>query len=84
MVHSLSAPQRRMLLEMLVSERAGEHALRVGRYMDREHIANSLCRLLMVDWVTEQEIIFTEQGRTLAEHLADWVVDRTAYAARAC
>lgn len=73
-----------MLLEMLVSERAGEHALRVGRYLGREHTASSLCRLRMVDWVAEQEIIFTEHGRTLAEHLAERVVGRSMYAVRVC
>ncbi len=79
-MHTLSAPQRRMLLEMLASERSGESALYVGRYFGRDRTASSLCRLRLADWVDEDEIIFTEQGRWLAESLATRLVDRFAYA----
>lgn len=82
--HTLTAPQRRMLLEMLASERSGEVALFVGSYLGRDRTASELCRLRMADWVAEQEIIFTEYGRTLAERLAARLVDRTAYAALVC
>lgn len=83
-VQTLSAPQRCMLLEMLVSERAGESALFVGRYLGREHTARSLCRLRMAHWVADQELVFTEYGRALAEHLALRVVGRSTHAALVC
>ncbi len=83
-VHTLSAPQRRMLLEMLASEREGEHAILVGSFMGRDRTASSLCRLRMADWIDEDEIAFTEQGRWLAESLAARLVDRFASAELMC
>ncbi len=79
-VHTLSAPQRRMLLEMLVSERAGEDALFVGDYLGRDRTASTLCRLRVVDWVDEQRLIFTDLGRHVAEHLATRLFGRPACA----
>jgi hypothetical protein len=83
-VHILSAPQRRMLLEMLASERAGEDALYVGRTLGRDRTASGLCRLRMTDWVDEQNIIFTDYGRHVAETLATRLVDRSAYYELVC
>ena len=79
-VHTLDKKQRRMLLEMLASERAGEDALFVGRHLGRDRIASGLCRLRMSDWVDEQCIVFTAHGRHVAETLATRLVDRSAYA----
>jgi hypothetical protein len=83
-VHTLSASQRRMLLELLTSERAGEDALYVGPRLGRDRTASGLCRLRMADWVDEQHIIFTEYGRHVAETLATRMVDRSAYYEQVC
>jgi hypothetical protein len=83
-VHVLSAPQRRMLLEMLASERSGEDALYVGHALGRDRTASGLCRLRMSDWVDAQSIIFTDLGRHVAETLATRLVDRTTYDAQLC
>lgn len=83
-VHTLTASQRRMLLELLTSERAGEEALRVGPIMGRDRTASGLCRLRMSDWVDEENIIFTDYGRHVAEALATRLVDRTAYFEMVC
>jgi hypothetical protein len=83
-VHTLSAAQRRMLLELLASERAGEDALYVGHALGRDRTASGLCRLRMSDWVDEQSIIFTEYGRHVAETLATRLVDRSAYYEMVC
>jgi hypothetical protein len=83
-VHTLSAPQRRMLLEMLASERSGEDALHVGPIFGRDRVASSLCRLRMSDWVDAENIVFTEYGRHVAETLATRLVDRSAYYELVC
>jgi len=83
-VHTLTAPQRRMLLELLTSERAGEDALYVGAAMGRDRTASGLCRLRMTDWVDGQNIIFTNYGRHVAETLATRMVDRSAYFELVC
>lgn len=83
-IHTLNATQRRMLLEMLASERAGEDALLVGAVMGRDRTASSLCRLRMSDWVDAQNIIFTDYGRHVAESLATRIVDRSAYEEMVC
>jgi hypothetical protein len=62
--------QRRMLLEMLASERSGEDALFVGAYFGRDDIADSLCDLDMSYWVNPQEVVLTHLGRHVAESLA--------------
>jgi hypothetical protein len=77
-VHTLSAPERRMLLEMLASERAGELALHVGHY-GRIRVAASLTELAMAEWVADDEVVFTELGRWLAEALAERLVRRDGY-----
>ena len=51
-VHTLSAPERRMLLEALASERAGEDWLHVGHW-GRDRVASSLHELAMADWAGE-------------------------------
>lgn len=79
-VHTLSGKQRRMLLETLTSERAGEDALFVGRHLGRDRIASGLCRLRMSDWVDESHIVLTDYGRHVAERLVVRMVDRHAYA----
>lgn len=79
-VHILSGKQRRMLLEALTSERAGEDALFVGHHLGRDRIASGLCRLRVSDWVDDSHIVLTEYGRHLAESLATRLVDRLAYA----
>lgn len=75
-VHRLAATQRRMLLEMLASERAGEHALRIGTLFGRDRIANGLCAHGMAHWLDSDQIVFTEFGRHLAELLARQIVGR--------
>ncbi len=83
-VHTLSAPQRRMLLELLASERAGEEVLFVGPMMGRDRTASGLCRLRLCDWVDERNIIFTDYGRHVAENLATRLVDGSAYYELVC
>lgn len=70
-VHTLDPQERRMLLEMLVSERAGEVALHVGEWFGRNAIAEQLCQLRMSDWVDPRHVAFTEMGRYVAESLAE-------------
>lgn len=72
--------QRRMLLEMLVSERSGEDALRVGRHFGRDRTASGLCGLRMSSWVDGSHIVFTPYGRHLAESFAERLVGRFAAA----
>lgn len=74
-VHVLSAPERRMLLELLASERSGEPAVRVV-HLGRDEIARSLCALQMTGWVSPTEVVFTEYGRTVAESLAARLIAR--------
>ena len=76
--HTLSAPERRMLLEMLASERAGEVSLHVAHY-GRSRVADSLEELAMAEWVGDKEIVFTELGRWLAEALAERLVRRDGW-----
>ena len=77
-VHTLSAPERRMLLEMLASERAGELALHVAHY-GRGRVAESLAELAMAEWVADNQVVFTELGRWLAEALAERLVYRDGW-----
>lgn len=83
-VHVLTAAQRRMLLELLTSERAGEDALFVGHTLGRDRTASGLCRMRLSDWVDEENIIFTDYGRHVAETLATRMVDRSAYFEMVC
>lgn len=83
-VHTLSATHRRMLLELLASERSGEDALYVGDAMGRDRTASALCRLRLADWVDARNVIFTDYGRHLAETLATRMVDRSAYFELVC
>jgi hypothetical protein len=70
-VHTLEAAGRRMLLELLASERAGEPSLRVGDRSGRGATAEQLCRLHLMRWVDRAHVVFTDLGRHLAEGLAD-------------
>lgn len=70
-VHTLGAAQRRMLLEMLAGERAGEAALHVGRLFGRAATAEQLCGLQLTWWVDRAHVAFTDLGRHVAEALAD-------------
>ena len=72
-VHTLSAPERRMLLEMLASERAGELALHVGHY-GRDRVARSLVELTMADWIGDDHLVFVPLGRQVAEMLAARII----------
>jgi len=83
-VHTIEARQRRMLLEMLASERAGEEALFVGRYLGRDGTAGELCGLSMSAWVDEQRVVFTVYGRHIAEAFASRLVGRERGADRVC
>ncbi|MCX4240689.1 hypothetical protein [Paraliomyxa miuraensis] len=83
-MYVLTAAQRRMLLELLTSERAGEDALFVGHTMGRDRTASGLCRLRLTDWVDEQNIIFTDYGRHVAEAMVTRMVDRQAYSEMVC
>jgi hypothetical protein len=77
-VHTLSAPERRMLLEMLASERAGEVSLHVGHY-GRTRVAAGLVELAMAEWVADDEVVFTDLGHWLAEALAERLVRRDGW-----
>jgi hypothetical protein len=77
-VHTLSAPERRMLLEALASERAGEDALHVGHW-GRDRVAASLHELAMAEWIAEDLIILSEFGRYLAELLASRLIRHDDY-----
>ncbi|MBX7081136.1 MAG: hypothetical protein K1X88_18190 [Nannocystaceae bacterium] len=77
-VHTLAAPERRMLLEMLASERAGEDALHVGSYLGRSGIAERLCAIDMSEWVDDDHVVFTWVGRCVAEILASHLVQAHA------
>lgn len=75
-VHSVSAAQRRMLLEMLASERAGEATLNI-RNFGRRAVARGLTEQDMASEAGPDEIVFTTMGRLIAESLAQRIVDRT-------
>jgi hypothetical protein len=69
-LHVLTSPQRRMLLEMLASERSGEDALFVGTHFGREDIADDLCVNELAAWISPDELVFTDLGHHVAETLA--------------
>lgn len=73
-VVTLAADERRMLLEMLASERAGEDALYVGEQFGRNGTARRLVELRMTRWVARDRIVFTAYGRHLAESLASRLI----------
>lgn len=73
-VHTIGAPQRRMLLELLASERAGEDALRVGTYPGRALVARTLSTMKMAWWCDQEHVVLTELGRHVAESLAQRLV----------
>jgi hypothetical protein len=75
-VHTLSGAERRMLLEMLASERSGEAALYVGEQPVREDTAATLVELWMSEWISSDAVAFTPYGRYVAEALVDRLVDR--------
>lgn len=70
-VVTLEGPERRMLLEMLASERSGEDALHVGDRFGRPAVADRLCRWQMSSWVDRAHVCFTAFGRHIAQALAD-------------
>ena len=74
-VHTLEPRARRMLLEMLASERCGESALHVGELFDRDRIAIELCELAMSRWISLDHVVFTDYGRHVAELLASRMLD---------
>lgn len=80
-VHTLEAAQRRMLLEMLAGERAGEAALHVGRLFGRAATAEGLCELQLTRWVDRTHVGFTDLGRHIAEALAERLGGPVAYGA---
>ena len=73
-VHALAPAERRMLLEMLAGERAGEEALYVGEQFGRHGTARGLCELRMVVWVARDHVAFTAFGRHVAESLANRLI----------
>ncbi len=73
-VHTIAPAERRMLLELLASERAGEEALRVGPYLGRAAIARALSSVDMADWCDDEHVVLTELGRHVAEALAERLV----------
>lgn len=73
-VHTLGAPERRMLLEMLAGERAGEDMMRVGDRFGRSDIARRLCELDMSVWADDDHLELTWEGRWVAEILASHLV----------
>jgi len=66
------------LLEMLASERADEISLHVAHY-GRSRVADSLEELAMAEWVADDEIVFTDLGRWVAEALAERLVRRDSW-----
>lgn len=68
--HVLTSAQRRMLLEMLASERSGEEALFVGTHFGREDIADDLCEVDLAAWISPDALVFTNLGHHVAESLA--------------
>jgi hypothetical protein len=79
-VHILNPSQRRLLLELLASERAGEDVLHVG-YFGRDQVAESLCDLGLFEWVSDVHVGLTEHGRWISESLAARIVEsRTSLA----
>ena len=75
-VHTLHPPERRMLLEMLASERSGEDSLHVAQ-LGRDETAQRLCQLSMACWTSAETIVFTHYGLHVAESLALRLVDRS-------
>ena len=75
-VHRMAAPERRMLLEMLASERSGEDALRIGTMFGRDITADRLVAEGLARSVGIDDLVFTELGRHLAEALASRLVHR--------
>ena len=75
-VHRMAAPQRRMLLEMLASERSGEDALHIGNLFGRDITADQLVAEGMAQSVGEDHLVFTTLGRHVAEGLASRLVHR--------
>ena len=72
-VVTLAPDERRMLLEMLASERAGEAALHVGEQhgdLGRHLTARRLVDLRMTRFFAVDRVVFTAYGRHLAESLA--------------
>jgi hypothetical protein len=69
-VYTLAADERRMLLEMLASERAGEGSLHVGEQFGRHLTARRLVDLRMTRFCARGCVVFTSYGRHLAESLA--------------
>jgi hypothetical protein len=74
-VHEISDAERRLLLEMLASERCGEECLDVrdGR---RGRTAEVLADLRMTWWIDSDAVVFTHYGRAVAESLALRLVHR--------
>jgi hypothetical protein len=73
-VVTLAPDERRMLLEMLASERAGEAAVHVGELhggeLGRHRTARRLVDLRMTRFIADDRVVFTAYGRHLAESLA--------------
>lgn len=69
-MHVLTSSQRRMLLEMLASERAGEDALYIGACFGRDEIADGLDAVGLALWISADALVFTPLGRHVAESLA--------------
>jgi hypothetical protein len=70
-VHVLAPAERRMLLEMLAGEYAGDDVLRVGDRDGRAKVARKLCDLWMAVWAARDQLTFTEFGRHVATALAE-------------
>lgn len=75
-VYALSNAERRLLLEMLASERCGEDSLDVTE-LTRSETADVLCDLRMSRWVSPDSVIFTHYGRAVAETLALRLMNRS-------
>lgn len=80
LVHPLPARQRRMLLEMLASERCGEDGLYIGPLFGRARTAGGLCDAALASrrGGGDDRLVFTAHGRYVAEHLARLIVQRSA------
>ncbi len=72
-VHALDASERRLLLELLASERAGDDALLVTG-LGRDRVAQRLSEHGIVAWVSVDRVMLTDLGLYVAERLADRLV----------
>ena len=83
-VREITPPQRRMLLEALASEQAGEDALYVGPRLGRDVTADGLVTEELAIRIDTEHVILSSLGRRIAEGLVVRLVDNRAAARLTC